>query len=68
MVNINEDFEKLADELKNYKPKSLDLETMQARLNYADLNASSINLQTMILSIILVIFISIAFISHLTRQ
>ena len=68
MVNINEDFEKLADELKNYNPKSLDLETMQARLNYADLNASSINLQTMILSIILVVFITIAFISHLTRQ
>ena len=60
-------FSELKEQITNFKPVSINLDTAQARLDYTNLNVSSINLQTMILSIILVIFITIAFITHLSN-
>ena len=60
-------FSELNEQITNFKPVSINLDTAQARLDYTNLNVSSINLQTMILSIILVIFITIAFITHLSN-
>jgi len=66
-TDVEVTFRELKEQITNFKPGSINLDTAQARLDYTNLNVSSINLQTMILSIILVIFITIAFITHLSN-
>ena len=57
----------LQDQLNAFRPKDLDINTANARMEHTSTNVKSINMQTTILLIILVILITIAFITHLTN-